>query len=205
MEVVTKIVNHTQLLQALIDKYSLKSYLEIGVKNPCNNYDKIKCDYKDGCDPDLSQPDARNGATIARMSSDEFFERGYQIKPGYDLIFIDGDHTEEQVKRDFENSLRCLSDNGFILIHDCLPEKEETTVVPRQTKVWHGSVYKFAMSIRDNYDGVKFKTFNIDEGCMLCWKDNEATKAVFNLKVYDWEMYLKWRKELMNVVDNVEI
>ena len=30
----------------------------------------------------------------------------------FDLIFIDGLHHADQVKRDFENSLRCLNDNG---------------------------------------------------------------------------------------------
>jgi len=40
------------------------------------------------------------------------------------LAFIDGDHTSEVVKRDFENTERHLVDGGFIFLHDTLPPDE---------------------------------------------------------------------------------
>ena len=48
-----KITHHTQLLNVLIKKHNLKSYLEIGVQNPANNFDKIECDSKVGVDPEV--------------------------------------------------------------------------------------------------------------------------------------------------------
>jgi Methyltransferase domain len=39
-----------------------------------------------------------------------------------DLIFIDGDHRYEGVKRDFENYRGLLSDRGVILLHDVDPD-----------------------------------------------------------------------------------
>lgn len=198
------ITHHTELLNALIERCNLKSYLEIGVQNPANNFDKVKCELKDGVDPCLQTAYA-GPVRLIGATSDEYFERWKPIHT-IDLVFIDGLHHADQVKRDFENSLRCLSDNGFIVIHDVLPDEEQFTIVPRQTKKWFGSVYQFAMSIGD-YAGIGYKTFNIDCGCMLIWKDatnkNDAGKNL--LMKYDWNLYSILGRILMNVTDHVEI
>ena len=202
------ITHHTQLLNALIEKYGLKSYLEIGVQNPANNFDLIKCENKLGCDPEL-----QTTIEIAGCPSDEFFEKLMPILTHkVDLIFIDGLHHADQVKRDFENSLRCLSENGFIVIHDVLPENEAGTKVPRETKQWWGDVYKWAMGVCE-YDGIGYKTFNIDNGCMLAWKDESKVSKKPEFKKrnitysfgFDWSNYNLFGRELMNVTNNIEI
>ena len=193
------ITNHTDLLNALIEKYKLKSYLEIGVQNPANNFDKVKCGFKQGVDPAVSsRPEC-----IFNLTSDEFFFIMPSLHPIYNLIFIDGLHHTDQVKRDFENSLRCLSDNGFIVIHDVLPENEAGTKVPRETKQWWGDVYKFAMDM-NNYP-VSFKTFDIDNGCMLVWKDNDRINYNGRIINANWNDYLSYGHKIMNVTSTVEI
>lgn len=202
------ITSHTQLLNALIKKYGLKSYLEIGVQNPANNFDKIKAELKIGVDPEVVSDRVYN------FGSDVFFKSWFQLHgpsemeykidgDKFDLVFIDGLHHADQVKRDFENSLRCLSDNGFIVIHDVLPDNEPGTIVPRETKQWWGDVYKWAMNIRQ-YDGIDFKTFNIDNGCCLAWKDKEKVGG-FEHKDIDWDYYQRCGYKLMNVTSTVEI
>lgn len=188
------IINHTELLNALIEKYGLRSYLEIGVQNPANNFDIIKCRIKCSVDPD------HKAKAMFDCTSDEFFSVNKII---FDLIFIDGLHHEDQVKRDFENSMRCLSDKGFIVIHDVLPENEAGTIVPRQTKVWWGDVYKWAMTIK-NYDGVNYTTFNIDNGCMVVWREygKQGVKVPVNA---NWQSYKSIGRVLMNVTDEVII
>lgn len=196
------ITTHTQLLNALIEKYNLKSYLEIGVQNPAQNFDRINCDYKQGVDP----ADKSGRPDIFSKGSDDWFKFLSKVNKAnfkFDLIFIDGLHHADQVKRDFENSLRCLSDNGFILIHDVLPENEAGTAVPRQTKQWWGDVYKWAMNIQE-YNGIGFKTFNIDNGCMLVWKDSKA-KYRFQSLPLTWEGYKEYGHKLMNVTNEVII
>jgi len=42
--------------------------------------------------------------------------------PQYDLIFIDGDHSYEGVKRDFELYQELLSPRGYIVFHDIDPD-----------------------------------------------------------------------------------
>jgi len=186
--------HHTQLLNALIEKYNLKSYLEIGVQNPANNLYKIKCLTKIGVDPEVS------ASLVIKMTSDDFFKDN---KHTFDIIFIDGLHHADQVKRDFENSLRCLSDTGFIVIHDVLPENEAGTIVPRETKVWWGDVYKWAMNI-NKYSGIFVTTFNIDNGCMVVRKSNK-TGSNFEHENYTWQDYLTHGRKLMNVQNEVSI
>jgi hypothetical protein len=190
-----QITHHTQLLNALIEKHNLKSYLEIGVQNPANNFDKIECKDKQGVDPEIKTHNRILGNT-----SDFFFDL---IERKYDLIFIDGLHHADQVKRDFENSLKCLNDNGYIVIHDVLPENEQGTKVPRETKVWWGDVYKFAMTMHDY--GYEFKTFNIDNGCMLVSKTPIIRPVHPGNVKYDWKTFNLYKKSLLRITDEVVI
>lgn len=196
------ITHHTQLLNALIDKYGLKSYLEIGVQNPANNFDKVNVTGKVGVDPCLFVKEDTAGNRFYSMSSDDFFSAQCGLTK-FDLIFIDGLHHADQVKRDFENSLRCLSDNGFIVIHDVLPENEAGTIVPRETKQWWGDVYKWAMNI-DKYSGIDWVTFDIDNGCMVVRK-TETVRPQFDHFDYTWHQYIELNSRIMNVTSTVEI
>lgn len=214
------ITHHTELLNALIAKYNLTTYLELGVQNPVNNFWKIhgkSLQFKEGVDPDPKVPETTGEANykvlsheefdaacmtaIYTMTSDEYFAKF--TKDTFDLIFIDGLHHADQVKKDFENSLRCLSDNGFIVIHDVLPENEEGTKVPRETKQWWGDVYKWAMNITQ-YQGINYKTFNIDNGCMLVWKDNTVAHELY-IEFNTWEQYLEYGHRKLRVTDEVII
>lgn len=193
----------TDLLNHLAEKYQLKRYLEIGVQVPELNFDKIKCPYKIGVDPD---PKAR--ATQCR-TSDDFFkytQDHIMINPEgtfqpFDLIFIDGLHTAEQVKKDFENALKILSPNGFIVLHDCNPEKEEHTIVPRPTQRghWNGDIYKFAVKIIGSI------TVDIDNGCLV-WRNNYGGTIIYaesflnEYKPVNWPEFNSRRKELLNLI-----
>jgi hypothetical protein len=194
------IKNHTELLNALIEKYGLKSYLEIGVQNKSNNYNKIICENKVGVDP------AVNDSEIRGMTSDAYFEaiKDNNPAPVFDLIFIDGLHHADQVKRDFENSLRYLSDNGYIVIHDVLPDEEQFTTVPRNTKKWYGNVYQFAMTL-NQYKDIAFITFNIDCGCTLVWKVDGKTPPPKLTDTFNWITYKSIGNVLLNVVNEVTI
>lgn len=179
----------TDLLNHLAKKHNLNSYLEIGVQVPELNFDRIVCKNKIGVDPD---PKAK--ATFV-CTSDEFFE---QNKRTYDLVFIDGLHTAEQVQKDFENALKALSPNGFIVLHDCNPKKEEHTLVPRPTKTgtWNGDVYKFASTLGVN-DG--YCTVDIDNGCGV-FRNGIEKYNPFNPPKIFWNYFNENRKQLLNII-----
>ena len=181
-------MNHTDLLNWLIERHNLKSYLEIGVQNVANNYLKVNAFHKTGVDPTVSHP------LITHLTSDQFFKVN---KASFNLIFIDGLHHADQVKRDFENSLKSLNDKGFIVIHDCLPVDEITTCVPRGTqKIWNGDVYKFIFEL-NSYDGIDYKTYDFDHGCCVVWKDASKIGG-YKYDNIDWQFYQN-NKKLMRV------
>lgn len=64
------------------------------------------------------------------------------LLPPLALAFIDGDHSYEQVKKDFYNVLPYVVDNGFILLHDTYPRNEEWT-----TATTCGTVYKLRQEL----------------------------------------------------------
>lgn len=51
----------------------------------------------------------------------EMKDKVHEFCPEYDLVFIDGDHSYEGVKKDFELYRDLLSDRGVILFHDVDP------------------------------------------------------------------------------------
>jgi len=187
-------MNHTNLLNHLAAKHDLRSYFEIGIQNPANNFNKINCDYKNGVDPEVSS------FKIFKGTSDSFFEK-FGAGTKFDLIFIDGLHHSDQVERDFNNSLACLNDGGYIVLHDCLPDEEIESCVPRgNQKRWMGDVYKFIFKL-NTYDGIDFITYSFDCGCCVVWKD--ATKKGQSLTdVIDWQFYQR-NKNMLRIEHNI--
>ena len=209
-------MNRTDVLNHLAEKYQLKRYLEIGLQNPQQNFDKIKCEYKISVDPDP------NAHASFCMTSDKFFSltnddlhdygwaslfKVHGKKDHYwsqfDLVFIDGMHTAEQVQKDFENALKVLAPNGFIVLHDCNPEKEEHTIVPRPTKSghWNGDVYRFALTITSKvFSTDPAFTVDLDNGITIFSGHQEYRLHGFPLPYMEWEDFDAHRKELLNLI-----
>jgi cephalosporin hydroxylase len=59
---------------------------------------------------------------IADSQTEETRDKVKEFCPQYDLIFIDGDHSYEGVRRDFELYQDLLSPRGYIVFHDIDPE-----------------------------------------------------------------------------------
>lgn len=190
--------NHTDLINALADRIKAKTYLEIGVSNRANNFDKIRVQFKIGVDP--------NPKALANFqgTSDEFFDlcaatdAFEQLR--MQLIFIDGLHHADQVQKDFENSLKVLACGGYIVMHDTYPESELLTHVPRDKQGrWLGDVYKFACRLGE-YSGIQFCTLDFDNGCTVVWQDGDCAKKE-PVGEITWNRYVADRHELLNVMN----
>ncbi len=57
-----------------------------------------------------------------------------------DVLFIDGDHSYEGVKLDFDLYSNIISDKGIIIIHDTDPNYEENLIISEDSKKDH---YRF--------------------------------------------------------------
>jgi hypothetical protein len=177
------------LLNLIAKKIKAETYLEIGVQNVNRNFNKVNVSRKVGVDPELS------AIGVHRCKSDVFFSKN---KAKFDLIFIDGLHTKEQVKKDFENALDVLNDGGYIVLHDCNPPTEATTCIPRgDQKEWCGDVYKFACSLA-TYGGIDYITVDTDYGCCIVWKDHSV--SIKDRKEITWDLFEKEKSKLLNMV-----
>lgn len=197
----------TDLLNHLAEKHQLKRYLEIGVQNTEQNFNKIKCPMKRGVDPNKCGPVHDDQAKVFHVTSDKYFEAfGGPDGEKFDLIFIDGLHTAEQVKKDFENALTILSPNGFIVLHDCNPEKEEHTIVPRPTERghWNGDVYRFAIMLCCRaFTLDQAVTVDIDNG-MVVFSGKQTYSIIdedtVGIPIVEWQNFNENRKEALNLI-----
>lgn len=71
-----------------------------------------------------------------------------------DVLFIDGDHTYEGVKADFDAYLPLVSDGGLIAFHDIIDDHQ--TRYGRSSGGWAGEVPRFWREVRVNRNTCEF-------------------------------------------------
>jgi len=192
-------IERYEIINHFTSKFEKCKYLEIGSQfrkcfNLINAY--IKHDI---------EPNAECNA-VFKMTSDEFFD----LLPSgsiYNVIFIDGLHRSEQVLNDVYNSSKCLSENGYIIIHDCLPNFEVEQLREQQSLNWLGDVWKVQTWLVENFRRV-FTISDSDRGCGIIegkidfkiplklnfeWSDFEKNKENM-LRLVTWNEYLMRKK-----------
>ena len=188
-----EIKGRTKIINYLIKKYNLKSYLEIGCAYK-HNFNMVECEDKIGVDPAYD--------CDYKMISDEFFKvNGLK----FDLIFIDGLHHWEQVYRDFINATAILNSGGFILMHDCLPTCKEQQGREKHPIVgltaWTGDVWKAIVKLREQ--GWDIKTIDSDWGIGL-YKfgalKNRTCVDSDGIALLSYKFYEQHRDKLLNVI-----
>ena len=188
------IANRTAIINNLIFRNNYKSYLEIGVRDG-KNFNKIKLNNKIGVDP---QP-LFESKQLVKLSSDEFFKEN---KKSFDIIFIDGLHLEEQVDKDIKNSLRCLNQDGFIIMHDCNPPTEfhqrENYEIDGLFPSWNGTVWKSFAKLRINNSNLDMCCIDCDWGVGII---KRGSQKLFESKdILNYNILMKNRKNLLNLL-----
>ena len=188
------------IINQLIEKHQYKSYLEIGTqRDECLG--RVICEYKVGVDPDPIWHSMTTSDQFFKLSSDKFFKK---CKRKFDIIFIDGLHHSEQVKRDINNSLDALSEKGTIIVHDCNPLTEEAQIVPAPAVVkWNGDVWKAWVFFRF-HPNLDMYVINIDEGLgIIRWGAQKNFFVPFQEMTY--KNFVKNRKEWLNLKEVDEL
>lgn len=183
-------MKRTDIINHLIKKNNYKRYLEIGVRNPDENLNKITVEHKDGVDP--------AGNCNYPIPSDDFFNQ-LDIDVKYDIIFIDGLHLDYQVEQDITNSLKHLNQGGTIVMHDCSPIKEEHQVEEYVVgKTWNGTTWKAYVKFRMTDENLSMCVVDTDYGVGIINKGKQTLypkSDVLNFKLLDEN-----RKEILNLI-----
>ena len=125
-------------------------------------------------------------------SDDYFLNLTEDIK--FDLIFIDGLHTHEQVNKDIPNSLKHLTENGTIVLHDCNPSVI-TDEAPRRC----GTVWRAFYEARKIYD-IDAYVVNTDFGCGVIRKGGTKLIDTLESTILDYNFLNLNRAEVLNLI-----
>lgn len=204
----------TEIINYLLSRFDRNTtYLEIGVRNPADNFMHIKADEKYSVDPGL---EFESNPADFKVTSDEFFNKlaaGEFLSKDvrFDVIFIDGLHLAEQVDRDIANALKYLKDDGFVVMHDCNPPTEWHAredyhyVDTGAGSFWNGTTWKAFLKWRSNP--------NVYSCCIdTDWGVGVITKS-YNLgasndqpnEFYEYATLANDRHKMMNLISFEEL
>ena len=184
-------LNRKEIVQKIIEFKKFKKYLEIGTfKNDLFNY--IDCEKKIGVDP-------FSGGNV-RKTSDEFFQDNHEK---FDLIFIDGLHKYLQVKKDIQNSLGSLNNDGLILMHDCFPRNYYYQAVPRCQIDWNGDTWKALVELRTKED-LDVYCLNADEGIGVIFKRKNKNLLDLDIKNFTKLSYNEYSNNYQKYLNLIE-
>ncbi len=110
--------HHSDFISKMIQCMEVGTYLELGVYDG-DTLEKVRPFVKRCIGVDISDKRITKVGEFYQMTTDLFFE---SFSSMVDFIFIDADHSFEQVKKDLNNSLKVLSVNGIICLHDTDPK-----------------------------------------------------------------------------------
>lgn len=120
-------------------------YVEIGVSEG-DTFDAVSyfAERAIGCDIRDVRRNKNSRGRFHLCPSDELLSLLSQASVSIDLAFIDGDHSEREVKLDVLGFLPLMATDGAMFIHDTWPRfVEETGAKPEDDRVpWYGDGYK---------------------------------------------------------------
>jgi hypothetical protein len=119
---------------------------------------------------------------IKSTSVDAYYDFFVRQDIKIDVLFIDGDHSYEGVKTDFDLYSKILSDNGIIIMHDTDPTYEETLIVSEDAKKHH---YRFdgpAKLIKELQENPSWNLINLHNFRILMDKPSSSGITIINRK-----------------------
>lgn len=177
------------LTQARIDLHKQKIF----EGNPDYNWGDIGATYVvDACNGIGGPNDLQNENSFYRThfyprfiketSENAFYNFFIRQDLKIDLLFIDGDHSYEGVKKDFELYSTILSDNGIIIIHDTDSDYENTLIVSEDAKKDHHRFDGPAKFIKELEKNNEFNLINLFNFSIFSTKPTSSGITLINKK-----------------------
>ena len=177
-------MNKTELINCLVNQRHYKRYLEIGMHDRQHNLAYVQCKYKAhvACGP---------GSNFAE-SYQYFFNHANER---FDIVFIDGIHTEEQALADIHHAFKILNEGGTIILHDCMPPDawhQRGLEDFSEGENWNGTVWK-AVLRTFNETRCRCSLVDTDWGCGIIDTTGNQTPLHRELPAeLDYELHYKW-------------
>lgn len=198
------------VINSIINRFGGKRYLEIGVRNTEDCFDKIVCKVKHSVDPGL---EAKVNNATYKFTSDDFFSKLRSKKldiPAHykwDVIFIDGLHLAYQVERDVDNALGHLNPGGVIVMHDCYPflydPNPARLIEDYWGQAWNGTVWKVMHKMVSLRSNVRACTLDIDEGVGIVVRNDSKTAGIVpNNYFYEYKVLAENAKRDLNIIEH---
>lgn len=199
-------MTRVEVLNAIINKKSVKSYLEIGVNRGKCLFNIRGAEKRFAVDPFFNfnvwkkiKAIAKNADNLKNdyfevTSNDFFLENSTLLSENkIDLAFIDGLHTYAQCLDDVLNTLKYLDNSGIIVLHDCNPLDElaafpATSIDearlqlknhPDWKNIWNGDVWKVIVHIRKHHPELTAFVLDTDHGLGFVYKKERQTLPDF--------------------------
>jgi hypothetical protein len=182
-------MDRLEVITTLMKQKRLKNYFEIGVYNG-HIFFRIKSTFKIAVDPDFVFDKLRQAGKMFvnpynifnrffRKTSDDFFEQDAPqvfANKNVEISLIDGMHEYAFAVRDVENTLKYLSGNGVIVMHDCNAETKEANCSFNEWKernftgTWNGDVWRTILYLRCYRNDLNVFVLDCDHGLGIVTK-----------------------------------
>lgn len=194
-------MNREKVILTLMKEKKLSNYLEIGVFNG-HIFFMGKSKFKIAVDPEFQSDTLRIIGKVFfnpfnlynkyfEKASDDFFkEDAPQLfaNKKINLSFIDGMHEYSFALSDVENTLKYLSDDGVIVLHDCNPQTKVAGISFKEWEArdrrgtWNGDVWRTLLHLRSLRDDINVFTLDCDHGLGIVTKGKAENKLNYSLE-----------------------
>ncbi len=178
------------MTQARIDLHSQKIF----EGNPDYNWGDIGVTYLvDACNgvggpTDVDDEDSffRNNfhpRLIKSTSEDAYYNFFVRQDIKIDFLFIDGDHSYEGVKKDFDLYSKLLTENGIIVLHDTDSNFEETLIVSEDAKKDYQRFDGPSKLVKELEQSTEWNLINLHNFRILMDKPSSSGITIINRKL----------------------
>jgi Methyltransferase domain len=191
----------TDLVHLIAKRLKLSNYLELCTRSTGNYYREIDrrrfrttrrlmyncpADFDDGLPIDFRISDFDISPAIKELKA--AFDK-------IDICLVDGWHTYDCAIRDLACAYDLLADGGVLIVHDCLPENEQSASPAWVSGNWSGVSYQAYLDFVLPRHDLNYCTVNVDHGCGIIFKnravnliDEPLLSANYSKLVSAWDM-----------------
>jgi hypothetical protein len=120
---------------------------------------------------------------IKSTSVDAYYDFFVRQDIKIDFLFIDGDHSYEGVKKDFELYSKIISDNGTIVLHDTDKNYEKSLIVSEDSKKDHYPFDGPSKLVEELQQRPEWNLINLHNFRILMDKPSSSGITIINKKV----------------------